>query len=487
MALRMPTTSSESLRSPARWVAVFVIVLTVVVTTLVRLLGPAPGPPAAEAIATLRVLLADNVPHPVESPANAIVRDRIVARFRALGYAPVIQKTRACSQRWKRCANVENIVVFPPAAGDIVLGVAHYDSVPKGPGASDDGVGVATMLECARILRNEKFRNPIGFLVTDGEEKGLLGAEGFVTDAQLSGKVRAIVNVDNRGTSGPSYLFETSRDNRDLVPLFNTMPRPITTSVFYTIYSLLPNDTDATVFKRAGKIVVNFGAIAGVEHYHQPSDDLAHVGTRTLEHHSENALAMLRALGQTDLQQMRKGNDVYFDILGFRVFWWPEPWTIWIAVANLVVLLVLMRGVPAREIALSALLFLAAIVVAAVIGIAAMKLTPHRLANPAPAVAAMWIAGILATLVLAGKRVWQGRALVSNLIAIALSLTLPGVSFLFLVPAIAMNLPLRPYLATAVAAILFSPLGLVLYIALGGLALPVVAVVLAIVASTFTK
>lgn len=376
---------------------------------------------------------------------------------------------------------------MPSAPGDVVLGVAHYDSVPAGPGASDDGVGVATMLECASKLAGVKFPNPIGFLITDGEEKGLLGAEAFAADPVLMKNVRAVVNVEDRGTTGPSYLFETSPDNRDLVPLFNDIPRPITSSVFYTVYTLLPNDTDVTVFKRAKRICVNFAAIGGVENYHQKTDDLAHVDLRTLQHHGDNALAMLRALATANFEDMRPRNDVFFDVFGFFVVYWPDGWTIWIAIATLVVLFVRMRGTSAREIAISALLFLAAVALAAIIGIAVMKLTPRRLVHPEVAIAAMWVAGIACTFFLTRGRAWQGRALVWTVIAIALVATLPGVSFLFLVPAIALLLPARGVIATAVAAILLFPLALVLYTALGGVALPATAVLLAFVASTFTS
>jgi hypothetical protein len=193
---------------------------------------------------------------------------------------------------------------------------------------------------------------------------------------------------------------------------------------------------------------------------------------------------MLRALAAADLDDMRPGNDVFFDIFGFFVVYWPDGWTIWIAIATLVVLFVRMRGTPARAIALSAVLFLAAITLAAIIGIVAMKLTPHRLLHPEPAIAAMWIAGVACTFFVTRGRAWQGRALVWTVIAIALAATLPGVSFLFLVPAIALLLPARGIIATAAAAILLFPLALVLYTALGGVALPVTAVLLAFVAST---
>ncbi|HEX9160705.1 MAG TPA: M20/M25/M40 family metallo-hydrolase [Thermoanaerobaculia bacterium] len=473
------------MRSRDAIIVAFILVVILAATAL-RLDGPAPGELARDADNVLKSLLREGLPHPSGSPANRVVRDRILARFRELGYAPAIQRAYACGPRSHRCATVENIVVLPPVQGDIVLGVAHYDSVPAGPGASDDGAGVATILECARNLRGG-FRNPIGFLITDGEELGLVGAQAFVNDQALSRNVRAVVNVEDRGTSGPSFLFETSRDNRDLAPLFRDLPRPNTSSLFYTVYELMPNDTDVTVFKRAGKIAVNFAAIGGVENYHHASDDLAHVDVRTLEHHCENALPMIRALASADLRSLRHGNAVFFDVLGLFLVSWPEQWTIWIALASFVLLIVLMRSVPARDTLISALMFLGAIACAAAIGIVAMVVLPHRLAHPVPAVAAMWTVGVACAVLLTRNRAWQGRSLVWHVAAIALALTLPGVSFLFLLPALAMHVPARPFVAAAVAALLFFPLGLVLYTALAALALPAIAVLMAIFGSTVTK
>jgi hypothetical protein len=49
--------------------------------------------------------------------------------------------------------------------------------VPTGPGASDDGSGVAALLETARALAiGTPLRNDVIFLFTDAEEVGLLGA-----------------------------------------------------------------------------------------------------------------------------------------------------------------------------------------------------------------------------------------------------------------------------------------------------------------------
>src|SRR5688500_17125525 len=130
---------------------------------------------AGRAMEVLRHNLQEGVPHPIGSAANARVRDRIVARLRALGYRTTIQRRFACNAS-ASCGTVENIIAETgDARGDIVLLAAHYDSVPSGPGASDDGIGVAALLEVARAIRSERFRNRVLFLIDDGEEAGLLG------------------------------------------------------------------------------------------------------------------------------------------------------------------------------------------------------------------------------------------------------------------------------------------------------------------------
>src|SRR6266545_3359089 len=331
---------------PRRAPALLLLVLgAILALALVRFRGPAPKPtsaPAGEfsaerALALHREVIG-SVPHPVGSAEHDRVRDRLVARFRALGYDTAIQQRFACSP-YATCAPVQNVIARRPgdAAGDVVLMVAHYDSVGAGPGASDDGNGVAAMLEIAGAVRGERTRNPIVFLITDAEEQGLIGAEGFVADPGASRGVAVIVNVEGRGTSGPSFLFETSRHNQWLLPIVaRALPRPATTSLFFNIYELLPNDTDLTVFKRAGYTGMNFANIGEVAHYHTPLDDPAHLTPSTLQHHGDHLLAMARALASTELRRTSDDNAVWFDVLSFFVVWWPQRWSMTLAILMLV-------------------------------------------------------------------------------------------------------------------------------------------------------
>ena len=60
--------------------------------------GPASGAfSATRAFATLSSLLKEQRPHPVGSPENAVVRDRIVAELKAAGYAPKCRRRSSAS------------------------------------------------------------------------------------------------------------------------------------------------------------------------------------------------------------------------------------------------------------------------------------------------------------------------------------------------------------------------------------------------------
>src|SRR5690606_27421144 len=154
------------------------------------------------------------------------------------------------------------------AALPAVLLTAHYDSVAAGPGASDDGLGVAALLEAGRALaEGPRPRRSIVAVFTDAEESGLLGASAFVRDHPLARTVGTTVNVDARGSRGPSQMFETSTGNDGLVALVaGAVSRPVTTSLFYEVYRRMPNDTDFTLTKTVAA-GVNFANTAGIEHY----------------------------------------------------------------------------------------------------------------------------------------------------------------------------------------------------------------------------
>lgn len=260
-------------------------------------------------------------PHPIGSPEHDRVRDYLVSQLTNLGLSPEVQRATGVTPRYEVAGTVENIVgrlKGTSGATDAVALVAHYDSVAAGPGAGDDGAGVAALLETLRALRaGPAMRNDILFVITDGEEDGLLGASAFVAENPAAKDVRVVVNFEARGNAGESQMFETSAGNGGLVRIFaQAAPHPSGSSLTYEIYKHMPNDTDMTVFKKSGAAGLNFAFIGHWEAYHTPLDNSQLLDRGSLQQHGENALSLARRFGNADLTQLQGQDSVYFALAG---------------------------------------------------------------------------------------------------------------------------------------------------------------------------
>jgi len=258
-------------------------------------------------------------PHPIGSPEHDRVRDYLISQLTGFGVAPEIQRATGITSRYEVAGTVENIVARlkgTSGASDAVALVAHYDSVAAGPGAGDDGAGVAALLETLRALRaGPGLPNDILFVITDGEEDGLLGASAFVAENPAAQDVRVVVNFEARGNAGESQMFETSAGNGRLVEIFaEAAPHPSGSSLTYEIYKHMPNDTDMTVFKKSGAAGLNFAFIGHWEAYHTPLDSPERLDRGSLQQHGENALRLARALGNADLAELKGRDAVYFSV-----------------------------------------------------------------------------------------------------------------------------------------------------------------------------
>ena len=112
-------------------------------------------------------------------------------------------------------------------------------------------------------------------------------------------------------------MFETSQQS-ELVQLFaRASAHPVSNSAMGAVYDALPNDTDFTVFKRAGIPGLNFAFIEGAASYHTSTDDPEHLDERSLQHHGEQALGIVRAFGAAT--SAPRANVIYFDLLGKTV------------------------------------------------------------------------------------------------------------------------------------------------------------------------
>jgi hypothetical protein len=322
--------SKTSTRNPAYSSGPIVLVLAIVVTiSALRKTDPPPvlgaGAPAAEfsaarAMSALRQIA--QRPHPLASADEAQVRGYVVRRLSELGAKPEIEAATVAStdrSGLRTFATVNDIIArIPGTAGTgAVMLSAHYDSVPSGPGAGDDSAAVAALIETVRALKSgSPLRNDVIVLFSDGEELGMLGAKAFVENYPALRSVKVALNFEMRGDYGPVVMFQTSTDNAWLIRALAATPFPRASSLAPALYKRLPNDTDLTLFMRAGIAGMNFSANGGLPRYHTRLDDIAHLDPRSMQHQGSYALALARRFGEADLSKPHTGDDIYFSAFG---------------------------------------------------------------------------------------------------------------------------------------------------------------------------
>lgn len=300
--------------------------------------APASEFSSERAMKHLRIIAAK--PHPVGSPENRKVREYLIQQLASLDLDPQVQEGTGFAGGGHVAGTVYNILARKKGAtpGKALLLLAHYDSVAAGPGAGDDGAGVAALLETARALHADSapLRNDVLFLFTDGEEAGLLGAAAFVAENPAAKEIGLALNFEGRGDSGPSLMFETSDENGWLIrQLAAAAPFPSASSLSGAIYKQIPNDTDLSVFKQGGYAGLNFAFIGSPERYHTPQDTPENLDPRSLQHHGSYALALARRFGNLTLENRRETDAIYFDGLAAGRWFvsYPVEWAVPLAVA----------------------------------------------------------------------------------------------------------------------------------------------------------
>jgi len=337
------------------------VAVSVVASSRTGLPRPAPANAADTMFSSSRAMSTlieiARLPHPTGSPEHARVRQLLVDRLQALGMEPEVQTAAAMGQVTgaARAATVRNVVARLPgtASTGAVLITAHYDSRELAPGAADDGSGVVTILEAMRALRTgPPLRNDVIVLFTDAEEPCLCGAQAFVDQHPWIDDVAVVLSFEMRGAGGPSIMFETNEQSGWIVRALQEFdPHPFANSMAYEVYQRMPNGTDFTEFKDAGKQGLNFASLDRAHIYHQAADRPANLSEATLQHHGLRALAGLRYLGDADLLSVDGPDAVYFTfpIVGLVVY--DRSWVIPMSgglLALMLVVLVVSRAGGAR-------------------------------------------------------------------------------------------------------------------------------------------
>jgi len=282
-------------------------------------------------------------PHPIGSPANAKVRDYLIARMTQLGLSPTVQAADALSPvspdnpDWLTGAHVENVIGILPGkdrAAPALMLMSHYDSVPSSPGAADDAAGVASSLEVIRAIKSRGLpARDIIVLVTDGEEWGLSGAEAFFKQHPLAKRTGLIINMEARGNGGRANMFETGRDNGELIEVFKaSADKPISSALAVFLYEKMPNDTDFSVPKRMGIQGLNFAFIGRQFDYHSPTATVANLDKGSVQSMGDQVLAATAGLAFAPKLPGKAPSAVYSQTFDDHVLAYP-PVMGWLVLA----------------------------------------------------------------------------------------------------------------------------------------------------------
>lgn len=315
--------------------AAFLLIFGAVVGAYINQAPPSPKPdsvPVAEfsAVRALKHIRAvSSETHPAGSFADDKLRDYLLAQFKEMGVAAEVQTA----------VNLSGVGVYhnvlariPGLANTKAFALAtHYDSVPYGPGAVDDCGGLGVMVELARAVKEgPPLKNDVIFCFTDAEEFSGGGAHAFTEHPWVkNGEIGIILNFEARGTSGPSYMFETSPGNGWLIAeMAKSGVDARATSVMYDVFKKSPFGSDFSQFKRSGMKGYNIAFVGSFCNYHTRDDHPDVISLASLQHHGEYAYGFARHFGGMDFTNVTATapDATYFNTLGGHLVHYPQTW-----------------------------------------------------------------------------------------------------------------------------------------------------------------
>ena len=329
-------------------------------------------------------------PHYIGTEEHARVREYIVEQLNGLGLKTEIQEGFIMNPKWKSLDKPKNILAKIKGSGNgkSLLLLSHYDSaLTPSFGASDAGSGVVTILETIRAFQASAKTptNDIIVLFTDAEEVGLDGARLFVKNHPWAKNVGIALNFEARGSGGPSNMIvETNSGNKNLINAFMEadVKFPVASSLMYSIYKMLPNDTDSTVLRQGGDIDGFFFAFID-DHfdYHTANDNFENLDRNTLQHQGEYLLPLVHYFADADLSSLKSSEDhVYINVPILKMISYPFAWIIPMLILAISVFTILIvyglnkKVLSGKTIARSFVPFLLAFVSCGLIGFYGWKL-----------------------------------------------------------------------------------------------------------------
>ena len=253
----------------------------------------------AEAFGATGVIIYNNQPGNVQAPLREPSTIPAVTISQEEGEALVAAAQAGTVRvRLKIEANVSageshNVIGRAPGSDCRLLVGGHYDSVPAGPGANDNGSGTVVAMEIARVLATRGQNAHVCFTLFGSEELGLLGSAYYaekLTQAERDALI-GFLNFDMLGV-GDEWPFIGSDALTQLALQIASQ-----NGISGRIEAGLPLGvgSDHASFVPFGIPVIVFNCFCD-PNYHLPSDQFQFVKPQRLAEAGKIGLGMIDAL-----------------------------------------------------------------------------------------------------------------------------------------------------------------------------------------------
>ncbi|KAL8831545.1 MAG: hypothetical protein Q9170_005245 [Blastenia crenularia] len=207
-----------------------------------------------------------------------------------------------------------------PGKGGVLVN-AHYDSVSTGYGATDDGVGVVSILQVIRHFTSEghKPKSGIVALFNNGEEDYLNGARAF-SQHPMSKFPRTFLNLEGAGAGGRTVMFRST--DTGVTRAYQKSKYPFASVLSGDAFKrgIIRSQTDYLVFtENLGLRGLDLAFYEPRARYHTNQDDVRHTNLDSVWHMLAASIATLEALSSDTSNKDSKGQDtdaVWFDLFG---------------------------------------------------------------------------------------------------------------------------------------------------------------------------
>ncbi|GJJ06344.1 hypothetical protein Clacol_000535 [Clathrus columnatus] len=265
-------------------------------------------------------------PHPFNSRANDAVRSYILSRLNEIDSgtrtALIVDNDIYSNVTWQegragRYFEGNNILVKIEGRNPelkAVLFSAHYDSVSTAYGATDDGMGVVTLLQLITYFSKNTPSRTVVFNINNGEEDGLYGSHAFLSHP-WSKEIGFFLNLEGAGAGGVPIVFRTS--SYEVTQALKTTSHPHG-SVFSSdtfALGLIRSRTDYSVYTAAGMSGLDFAFYQRRSYYHTMRDTISNLnGPGSLWLFMDSSLSIGRSLSQIDSPETGRGLPLHFDL-----------------------------------------------------------------------------------------------------------------------------------------------------------------------------